>query len=160
MSFSMSYVDANYPSVAAEFTSTSITNMTDFGLYVDAAISNTWKLTWKLAFSYSNETSAPKFSVNIATGGLSGLGTFDQLYVDFDYGPGWIGNYSTEEAGWIGPNTSPDYPSAADVFHIVSLDLLVTGYTSGSTTVYPTVVVAASGDICRILQGHGTVTSF
>ena len=52
-----------------------------------------------------------------------------------------------------------NFPSAANVFHILTLTAIIDGYTgySGNVqyTIYPTIAVVNSGDICRILEGYG-----
>lgn len=158
-------VYADYPSTAQEFTSTTPASVSEFGLAIASGVSENWKLEWKLAFSYSTESAAPVFGITM-TGvtGNSLWGSQTQLYFDFDYGPGCTQNWDVNEGTVVGPYSAPNYPSAADVYHFVTITaaiILDSGYGSNDQSIiYPTVAVVTSGDICRVLQGFGTSTSY
>jgi hypothetical protein len=42
----------------------------------------------------------------------------------------------------------------------VTITAVIAGYMGDAETVHPTIAVATSGDICRILQGYGTSVSY
>jgi hypothetical protein len=161
----MPLIYKTYNSSAEEYTSTTPTNESDLGLSIDSTISENWKLEWKLSFSYSTTSAAPIFGLSGINYSSSsgGYGEYQELYFDIDYGTGCTQSFDNIN-GWTGSYSIANYPSASNIFHIITITTAIEGYSSFNSNVqnyiYPTIAVANSGDICRILNGFGTSIYF